>query len=137
MGRKIGTLGLVNYRRHPSDNNYIVFGFDKKEEALIFEEELTKSKTWFEKDTEETKFGLMYLFAVAESSMDEALAANGIAHLKNKKRTFGSNNILKYFIFIFVSLLIILAIIGYVKNPQNLSRDHLIESNDSTTFVTE
>lgn len=116
MGRKIGTFGLINYRRHPKDPNYIVFGFDNKNDAAIFESELHKNKTWFEKDSEETKDGIIYLFAINESNLNEGTRANGIVMRANKKPLI-KNQIARYSILIIMTVLIVIAIIGYVKNP--------------------
>lgn len=134
MGRKIGTFGLVNYRRHPENPNYIVFGFNSKQEADIFESELKKTKTWFEQDTDDTDQGLMYLFAVAESSMDEATRANGVVKSATRDPLF-KNIFLRYALIIFVVLLGILAIVGYVKNSSKISESPVQTESDSTNFT--
>jgi hypothetical protein len=135
MGRrKIGSFGLVNYRRHPENPNYIVFGFNSTEEAAIFEKELTKSKISFEKDKEETEDGTVYLFAVAESSMDEALSANGVVHIA-KRDPLLKNNFIRYALIIFVLFLSALAIIGYVKNSHKVSGPGVQIESDSTKFA--
>src|SRR5690554_1568032 len=57
-------LGLVNYVRHPTDPNYIVFRFSDKKRADDFEKTLKGSKIWFEKDREETRNKVYFLFGV-------------------------------------------------------------------------
>jgi len=121
MGRKIGVFGLVNYRRHPENKNYLVFNFNTKPEADLFEQELVRRKIWFEKDTEEVKGDLMFLFAVQEGSLDEVTKANGVV-ASTFKKPIVKNGVLRYSFLILFGLLIVFAIIGYVKNSKNVSR---------------
>ncbi len=131
MGRKnIGMFGLVNYRRHPENPNYIVFGFNSEAEALVFETELNKYKTRFEKDVE----GNVYLYAIAESSMDEANKANAAVTVAFKDPLV-KNKILRYSLLLLIALLLVIGIVGYVKNPQKVQKE--VEQNqlDTTTLV--
>ena len=41
MGGKVGFMGLVNYKDHPTDTRYVVFNFNSIEEANYFEELIT------------------------------------------------------------------------------------------------
>ncbi len=134
MGRKIGSFGLINYRRHPENPNYIVFGFNSEREAEIFETELNKTKTWFEKDTEPTDEGLVYLFAVSESSMNEANLANGMVKRHTHEPMF-KNILIRYSLIIFIVLLSILALIGYVKNSEKQSEKNIEGTTDTTNFT--
>lgn len=134
MGKRIGAFGLVNYRRHPKDQNYLVFNFNSLSEAEIFERELNKSKVRFEKDQEEVEGAIMYLFAVQETNLDEALAANGIVAIANK-RPLLKNKFLRYFILFFIGILLTLAVVGYVKNPTKMKRDVENIPSDTLTFV--
>lgn len=123
-------FGLVNYRRHPENPNYIVFGFNSEAEALVFEAELNKYKTRFEKDVE----GNVYLYAIAESSMDEANKANAAVTVAFKEPLV-KNKILRYSLLILIAVLLVIGIVGYVKNPQKVQRE--VEQNqiDTTTLV--
>lgn len=134
MGRKIGSFGLINYRRHPENPNYIVFGFNSEREATIFETELNKTKTWFEKDSEPTDDGIIYLFAVLESSMNEANLANGAVKRHTREPMF-KNILLRYSLIIFILLLSALALIGYVKNSDKRSEKSSNETTDTTRFT--
>ncbi len=133
MGRKIGSFGLINYRRHPENPNYIVFGFHTEKEAALFETELNKSKTWFEKDSDTTDEGIIYLFAVAESSMDEATRANAVVKSFTREPLF-KNIFLRYSLILFVLLLAVLGIVGYVKNPSKVAEKNNQVEVDSTNF---
>ncbi len=123
-------FGLVNYRRHPENPNYIVFGFNSEAEALVFEAELNKYKTRFEKDVE----GNVYLYAIAESSMDEANKANAAVTVAFKEPLV-KNKILRYSLLILIAVLLVIGIVGYVKNPQKVQKE--VEQNqlDTTTLV--
>jgi len=134
MGRKIGSFGLINYRRHPENPNYIVFGFNSEREATIFETELNKTKTWFEKDTEPTDDGIIYLFAVSESSMNEANYANGMVKRHTRDPLF-KNIFLRYSLIIIVLLFSVLAIVGYVKNSDKRSEKTDNDVMDTTRFT--
>jgi len=130
MGRKVGAFGLVNYRRHPENKNYLVFNFNTMAEADMFESELTKRKIWFERDNEEVKEGVMYLFAVQEGSLDGVLNANAVVATAFKQPIF-KNKLMRYSLLIFLALLTIIAIIGYVNNPQKVSEPVEQIDNDS------
>ena len=130
MGRKIGIFGLVNYRRHPEDKNYVVFNFNSAEEADLFECILVKEKIWHEKDTEEDAKGILYLFAIQEGSLDAATAANGVVAAKFKQGIF-SNKILKLSLVGIFALLVVFAVIGYVKNSGNPVQKTNQTENDS------
>lgn len=134
MGKKIGTFGLVNYRRHPSDPNYVVFNFNTEQEAEIFERELNKTKTWFEKDTDQSNGETLYLYAVSESSMNEATRANGVVRTVTKEPML-KNKPARLFIITFVLFLTVLGIIGYVKNPNNASNSTSEINSDSTNLA--
>lgn len=120
MDRKIGVFGLVNYRRHPENKNYLVFNFNTQPEADLFEQELIRRKIWFEKDTEEVKGKEMFLFAVQEGSLDEVTKANGVVATSFKKPVI-KNKLIRYSFLILFGLLIVFAIIGYVKNTPKVS----------------
>lgn len=131
MGRKnIGMFGLVNYRRHPENPNYIVFGFNSEAEAMLFETELNKYKTRFEKDVE----GNVFLYAIAESSMDEANKANAAVTVAFKDPLV-KNKILRYSLLILMALLIVIGVVGYVKNSPSLEKENELNQQDTTTLV--
>lgn len=134
MGRKIGAFGLVNYRRHPENHNIIVFGFNTEKEAEIFESELSKTKTWFEKDSEQTKDGIIFLYAVTESTLDEATRANGVVRRKFKDPLV-KNKLLRFSLLLFIGVLLALAILGYVENPDKVRKENEKIQKDSTNLV--
>lgn len=123
-------FGLVNYRRHPENPNYIVFGFNSEAEALVFEAELNRYKTRFEKDVE----GNVYLYAIAESSMDEANKANAAVTIAFKDPLV-KNKLLRYSLLILIGILLVIGIVGYVKNPQKVQNQIEQNHTDSTNLA--
>jgi hypothetical protein len=127
MGRRIGTLGLVNYKDHPADNRYKVFNFNTKTEADYFEQMLIEKGVWFEKDEEEVedkavinlvpsegKMMTMYLFAVNQKDFDKAQKANYLVSAKYRKPTI-NNKYLRIGLLVFFFFVLTLGIISYFK----------------------
>jgi hypothetical protein len=115
MGRRIGTLGLVNYADHPTDAKYKVFNFNKPEEAAFFEAELNRKNIWFEKDTETVKDELMYLFAVEQKYAEKAHQINYDVSAKFRGHII-KHAFLRWALILFFFAVLALGIIGYVKN---------------------
>jgi hypothetical protein len=129
MGRKIGGLGLVNYKDHPKDNRYKIFNFNTKVEADFFEDLLNKDKIEFEKDEEELdslstlhftvrheveKKGVMYLYAVGQRDLKKVHNMNYMVNAKFRQNMIQSP-ILRYGLVIFFLALLSFAIFGYIK----------------------
>jgi hypothetical protein len=117
MGRRIGFLGLVNYKKHPSDKNYYIFNFYSQEESDLFEELLTKENCWFEKDVSvlEKKEETIYLFGIEDNDFRKAEQANFMVYAKYRKHLI-PNKIARWsFILLFLAI-VTMAIVGYVKN---------------------
>jgi len=129
MGRKIGGLGLVNFKDHPSDNRYKIFNFNTKEEAIFFEELLTKENIEFEKDEEELdslstlhftirheveKKGIMYLYAVGQRDLKKVHNMNYMVNAKFRHNMIKSP-FLRYGLVLFFLALLGFAIFGYIK----------------------
>lgn len=119
MGRRVGFLGLVNYRQHPGNDQYRIFSFNTTKEADAFEEELTKREIWFERDEEEIKGGTLYLFGVHHSDFKEAQQGNFAVSAKHREPII-KNKILRYGFVIFFFSSLTIAIIGYFKSQQLL-----------------
>lgn len=133
MGRRIGTMGLVNYKDHPTDNRYKVFNFNSVEEAEMFEAQLVESNVWFEKDEEVVenkatiqftldpegeKFHKTYLFAVEQRDFDKAQKFNFNVSAKYRK-PFIKYNLFKIVLLLFFFAFLGLAIFGYIKTNLN------------------
>lgn len=130
MGRRIGGLGLVNYKDHPSDNRYKIFNFNSIEEATYFEELLNKKGVWFERDEEEVnslsalhftlkhqpdKKGIMYLFAVNQRDFDKVQKLNYLVTAKFRDFTI-KNSFFRWVLVLFFLFILAFAIVGYIKS---------------------
>ena len=130
MGRRIGGMGLVNYKDHPKDNRYKVFNFNSIEEADYFEDLLKKDKIDFERAEEEVeslstihftlkhevdKKGIMYLFAVPQNDLKKAFKANYLVTAKYREFSI-KNSLLRYSLIIFFLAIVAFAAVGYIKS---------------------
>lgn len=109
-------LGLVNYVRHPSDPNYIVFRFSDKNRADDFEKTLKSSKIWFEKDREETRNKIYFLFGVHNRDYTRVERINFDVEGRNRKFII-RNNFFRWALILFSTAVMLLAIVGYCSQP--------------------
>ena len=129
MGRRIGGLGLVNFKDHPKDNRYKIFNFNTKPEADFFEKMLTEDNISFEKDEEELdslstlhftirheveKKGTMYLYAVGQRDLPKVHQMNYKVNAKFRENMI-KNPLLRYGLVIFFLAVVGFAIFGYIK----------------------
>lgn len=132
MARRIGKLGLVNYRTHPTNTQYKVFSFNTEAESDLFRSELEKEGIWFEYDTEEINEGKGYisgsetittvhLYGVYKNDFNRAQQANFRVSAKFRDPMIKSS-LLRYTLLIFFASMLTLAIVGYVKNQQILDQ---------------
>ncbi|MCB9224799.1 MAG: hypothetical protein R2780_14275 [Crocinitomicaceae bacterium] len=119
MGRRIGILGLVNYRVHPTNQNYRVFSFNSEAEANMFQNELEKKSIWFERDQDEIKEGVIHLFGVEKSDYKAAMQCNYMVSASLRKPMI-KNKFLRIALITLTASMITLGIIGYVKKMQML-----------------
>jgi len=120
MGRRIGIWGLVNYRKHPTAENYHVFSFNTEDEQALMEEELKANNVWFESSSEEIKGGKIYLIGIEKRDFKKAMNANYVVSAKYRNPMI-KNKFLRYTLVILTASLVTLGIIGYVKNMQKLN----------------
>ncbi|MEX1001641.1 MAG: hypothetical protein WDZ35_05960 [Crocinitomicaceae bacterium] len=119
MGRRIGILGLVNYKTHPTNKQYKVFSFNSLPEADMFAKELEKRSVWYERDEEAIKEGTIYLFGVAGGDFKYAMDANFAVSAKYRNPMI-KNKFLRISLITITATLLTLGIIGYVKKMQTL-----------------
>lgn len=120
MGRRIGILGLVNYRKHPSNENYHIFSFNSEPEQKMMEELLKERNIWFESSSEEIKAGIIYLVGVEKGDYDSAMQVNYLVSAKYRNPMI-KNKLLRYMLIILTISMVTLGLIGYVKNMQKLN----------------
>lgn len=115
----ITDLGLVNYIQHPTNPKYIVFRFAHIERANAFEEALKIHGIWFEKDEQQGKKRMFYLFGVHRNDYTKVQQIN--FNVEAKHRSFLiKNKFFRYFLLLFVFGVIGLAIAGYCTRQKFL-----------------
>ncbi|MEO9532950.1 MAG: hypothetical protein ABJG68_15460 [Crocinitomicaceae bacterium] len=129
MARRIGTLGLVNYKSHPTNKQYKIFSFYSLAEAEQFKAELEERKIWFEYDQEQfeprpmlgqdQKTETVYLFGVHKNDFGRVQKVNFIVSGKHRSHMI-KNGFLRYALIIFFFGMLTLGIVGYVKNMNKL-----------------
>lgn len=113
-------LGLVNYTKHPSDSNYVVFRFPDSDRADSFEEFLKTEKIWFERSSEERKQRTYHLFGLHKSDFKRAERINILVEGKHKKPLIPITGI-RWAVVLFGMTALTLAIVGYCKQQQQLA----------------
>ena len=133
MGRRIGALGLVNYKTHPTNKGYKVFSFNSVPEADMFAEELSKRSIWYERDEEEIKEGTIYLFGVANDDFKRAMDANFMVSAAHRNHMI-KNKFLRIALVTLTVSMVTLGVIGYVKKMQLLDEKSEQLEQESTNL---
>lgn len=107
-------IQLNNYRPHPSDRKYMVFVYHDYRMACLFEDKLTESDLFFEKDVTEDGANKKWLYAVRKIDMDQVKKMNNLA-IGTYRKPFIADPILRYVVIGISVLLMALAVIGYIK----------------------
>lgn len=115
-------LGLVNYLKHPSNSNYVVFRFSDEARALSFEESLRFDNIWFEKGEEENRTKRITLFGIHKTDYKKVEKINYMVEAKHKKKLI-SFAWLRYTILIFSAIVMTLALVGYCKAQSKLAQE--------------
>lgn len=113
-------LGLVNYTKHPSNNDYVVFRYPDEERANTFEEFLKAENIWFERSSEAHKQRTYHLFGLHKSDFKRAERLNMKVEGKHKKPMIPIAG-LRWFVVLFGMAALTLAIVGYCKQQQKLA----------------
>ena len=122
-------LGFVNYVQHPENSDYIVYRFSDQARAVDFERTLNERSIWFEKDEEEKRGKIIYLFAVHKTDFKHTQPINFDVEGKHKKPTIPFKG-LRYGLLLFTLTCVLLASISYCK-----SMNHLKQVNKTYTRV--
>ncbi len=108
-------IGFVNYKKHPSNQNYMVFRFKEEKMADFFRERLTQEKIWFEEGEEDLRTGkTVIMFGVHKSDYSRVQKINYETHGKLRK-PFIADKALRYTLMTLLFCLIALAIFAIVK----------------------
>lgn len=112
-------LGLVNYVRHPSNPDYVVFRFSDPNRAASFAEQLNSQGIWFEKGEDEKRGRKIEMFGIHRSDYEKASKINITVEAKHRKHLI-HNKPLKYFVLVFGLSALLLSIIGYCSTQNHL-----------------
>lgn len=115
-------LGLVNYVKHPTNPNYIVYRFPDKNRADSFQIELEQKGIWFERGEEEKRQRTYHLIGIHKNDYKHTVKLNYLVEAKHKKPLIPFKG-LRYGLIIFSTILMTLALIGYCKR-QNILASH-------------
>ncbi len=107
-----GILQVSNHKDHPSNKAYKVFFFRSSEEANYFETLLQNEKIKFEKDSEETEKGELFLFGIRKSDLRIVGKLNLLTIGKYRKPLFPHPTV-KYVVILFILIITTLIIISY------------------------
>ena len=124
-------LGLVNFVKHPSNPEYIIYRFADEERADSFEAALIEEKIWFEKGSQKGRIKTFLLYGVHKSDFDATQRINFAVEAKHKK-PFIPHSGIRYLLLGISMILMTLAIVGYCKQQEKLS-----SYNDDGTLKNE
>ncbi len=113
-------LGLVNYARHPENNEYIVYRFADENRANSFEEALKEKNIPYENDTHEKKQVTYHLFGVHKNHYKVTEKINYQVESQHRK-PFIPYAGFRWFLMLLSGVVMSLAILGYCKAQEKLS----------------
>ena len=114
-------LGLVNFTKHPSNPDYVVYRFTNEEKANSFRRELEEQKIAFEEDTEDKKQVSYTLFAVHKKFYKQTMRLNFKVEGKHKKPLIPFFT-LRWFVLLFGLSILLLSILSYYKHMEHLNK---------------
>ena len=113
-------LGLVNYVKHPTNPDYVVFRFADSGRANSFEDELKKENITFEKGEEQKKTTTFFLFGIHKRDFKRTLKMNYLVEAKHKKPLIPFKAF-RYFLILVSTAAMTLAIMGYCERQKKLA----------------
>jgi hypothetical protein len=108
-------FNLTNYWDHPADNRYTVFRFFDEEHADHFESLLKADGIEYERHLDDEGEQAKYLFGISKQYQKRAIKANFLTHGVYRKPFIG-NAWFKYTLLLITAMMILIAIVGYLKN---------------------
>ena len=113
-------LGLVNFTKHPSNPDYVVYRFTNEEKANSFRKELEDQNIAFEEDSEDKKQVSYTLFAVHKKFYKQTMRMNFKVEGKHKKPLIPFFT-LRWFVLLFGISILLLSILSYYKHMEHLN----------------
>ena len=113
-------LGLVNFTKHPTNPDYVVYRFTDLDKANSFRGELNENKIKFEEDTQYKKQVSYTLFAVHKKFYKQTMRMNFKVEGKHKKPLIPFFT-LRWFVLLFGLGILLLSILSYYKHMDHLN----------------
>ena len=113
-------LGLVNFTKHPSNPDYVVYRFTNEEKANSFRKELEDQNIAFEEDSEDKKQVSYTLFAVHKKFYKQTMRMNFKVEGKHKKPLIPFFT-LRCLVLLFGLGILLLSILSYYKHMEHLN----------------
>jgi len=107
-------MNITNYNTHPENPNYTVFHFYREDMSLHFKNLLEKNNVPFEYAEEEGERKL-FLYGISNSYYSQTVRLNFETIGKHRER-FIPNTFIAVSLIVVVALLILIAVIGYLKS---------------------
>jgi hypothetical protein len=120
-------MGLVNYRQHPTNVNYMVYRFKDLERANSFEEGLKESDLWYERSDPQEDEKQLVMFAVEKKHFKKTQRLNFKTEAKHKRFLIPHRFFRIFFVMLMLGILA-LASLGYCHRMKLLDA-HQIELN--------
>jgi hypothetical protein len=112
-------MGLVNYRQHPTNVNFMVYRFKDIDRANTFEELLKIEGLWYERADPMEDEPPIYLFAVEKKHFQKTQKINFTTEARHKKFLIANNPMRYLFVFVMLGILT-LATLGYCESRKKL-----------------
>lgn len=125
-------MGLVNYRQHPTNVNYIVYRFKDIERANTFELKLKEANLWYERSNPDSDEKEVYMFAIEKKHFEKTQKINFLTEAKHKKFIINNGVLRTIFVLLMISI-VSLGVFGYCQSRQKLEEEtEKIEQNAET-----
>ncbi len=130
-------LGFVNYVRHPTNPDYVVYRFADVNRADSFEEALKEAGIEYERDQLVKKTVTYHLIGIHKNDYKHTVKINFHVEAKHKKPLI-PYKAFRYFLIAFSIAALTLAGIGYCKQQEKLtSFNHNTPSVNTSDTVEE
>ncbi|MCO6501243.1 MAG: hypothetical protein J5I47_12820 [Vicingus serpentipes] len=107
-------FNITNFFDHPTRPGHTVFRFYEKERATAFQKLLEKENVWFEHDYHTENEKTIYFFGVKNGSLKVVNQCNYLTNAQFRKPLI-PNSYFRWTIFVITTIIIVLAILGYVN----------------------
>lgn len=112
-------MGLVNYRQHPTNVNYIVYRFKDLKRANTFEVLLKENGLWYERSDPEEDEKAIVMFAVEKKHFKQTQKLNFLTEAKHKTFLIPHKGFRLIFVILMISILS-LGVMGYCQSRKTL-----------------